>query len=50
MRQEKEIKEEQPVEKTSYEAPKMKKHDPVKIVQGSGSCGGLYYTSLYYSY
>jgi hypothetical protein len=31
-----------------YEPPSMKKHDPVKIVQGSASCGtGLYYTSLY---
>ena len=35
-----------------YEAPKMTKHDPVKIVHGSdggGGCsGGYYYTILYY--
>lgn len=34
-----------------YEAPKMTKHDPVKIVQGSdgyGGCSGYYYTTLYY--
>lgn len=31
-----------------YVAPQMEKHDPVKVVQGSGGCSGLYYTSLYY--
>lgn len=33
-----------------YAAPAMIKHDPVKIVQGSGDyCSGyLYYTTLYY--
>lgn len=39
-----------PKQGVRYESPKMKKHDPVKIVQGSGGCSGLYYTSLYYSY
>ena len=34
-------------EKVSYQKPEMKKHEPIKIVQGSG-CAGLYYTSLYY--
>ena len=34
-----------------YVAPQMEKHDPVKVVQGSGSgCTGLYYTTLYYYY
>ncbi len=37
-----------------YEVPAMKKHDPVKIVQGSwDDCyywSYLYYVSLYYSY
>ena len=32
-----------------YQKPEMTKHEPVKIVQGSG-CSGLYYTSLYYYY
>jgi hypothetical protein len=30
-----------------YVKPETKKHEPVKIVQGSGGCSGLYYTSLY---
>ena len=29
-----------------YAKPMTKKHEPVKVVQGSG-CNGLYYTSLY---
>lgn len=33
-----------------YQSPKMEKHDPVKVVQGSGGCSGYYYTSLYYTY
>lgn len=32
----------------NYVAPKMEKHDPVKVVQGSGGCSGYYYTTLYY--
>ncbi len=41
-----------PVEKkeTSYIKPKTEKHEPVKIIQGSGDCGSLYYVSLYYLY
>jgi len=38
-------------EKGSYLPPAMKKHEPIKIVQGSGDGGGgggLYYISLYY--
>jgi hypothetical protein len=31
----------------SYVKPATKKHEPVKIIQGSGGCNGLYYTSLY---
>lgn len=31
-----------------YIQPSMEKHEPVKIVQGSGSCGYLYYVTLYY--
>ncbi|HUI07526.1 MAG TPA: hypothetical protein VL486_11045 [Verrucomicrobiae bacterium] len=33
-----------------YVKPATKKHEPVKVVQGSGGggCGSLYYTSLYY--
>lgn len=36
----------------TYQSPAMKKHEPVKIVQGSSDdCyWSLYYTSLYYSY
>ena len=30
-----------------YVKPATKKHEPVKVVQGSGGCNGLYYTSLY---
>ena len=30
-----------------YAKPTTKKHEPVKVVQGSGGCSGLYYTSLY---
>jgi hypothetical protein len=30
-----------------YVKPTTKKHEPVKIVQGSGHCS-LYYTTLYY--
>jgi hypothetical protein len=33
-------------EKT-YEKPSTRKHEPVKVVQGSGGCNGLYYTALY---
>ena len=33
-----------------YVAPAMEKHDPVKVVQGSGGCAGYTYTSLYYTY
>jgi hypothetical protein len=36
------------IEKSRYVAPKMQKHEPVKVVQGSGGCSGYYYTSLYY--
>jgi hypothetical protein len=35
----------------TYVKPETKKHEPVKIVQGSGdsgSCSGLYYVALYY--
>ena len=32
-----------------YVKPTTKKHEPVKIVQGSGHCS-LYYTVLYYYY
>lgn len=35
--------------KTAYKKPEMTKHEPIKIVQGSG-CSGLYYASLYYYY
>ena len=35
-----------PQSKKGYVKPTTKKHEPVKIVQGSG-CNGLYYTSLY---
>lgn len=41
-------KKEELLEKPGYVAPEMEKHEPVKIVQGSSSCSGLYYTSLYY--
>ena len=34
-------------EKGSYLPPAMKKHEPIKIVQGSGG-GYLYYVTLYY--
>jgi len=34
-------------DKGSYLPPAMKKHEPIKIVQGSG--GGLYYVTLYYN-
>jgi len=40
-------------EKRSYLPPAMKKHEPIKVVQGSGGGGGgcyLYYVSLYYYY
>jgi len=30
-----------------YVKPTTRKHEPVKIVQGSGGCS-LYYTTLYY--
>ncbi len=41
-----------PTEKkeTNYIKPKTEKHEPVKIIQGSGSCGSLYYVSLYALY
>lgn len=39
-------------QKPKYEAPDMEKHEPLKVVQGSGGggggCSGLYYTALYY--
>ena len=35
-------------EKGSYLPPAMKKHEPIKIVQGSGGGGSLYYITLYY--
>lgn len=39
------------ISKPEYASPEMTKHEPIKIVQGSaGSCGGLYYVSLYYNY
>lgn len=51
------IRAESDVEKTScadrpdYESPKMSKHEPVKVVHGSGdSCNNLYYVSLYRYY
>jgi hypothetical protein len=35
--------------KMAYQPPAMKKHEPIKIVQGSwDDCGYLYYVSLYY--
>lgn len=33
-----------------YVAPTMEKHEPVKVVQGSGGCSGYYYTALYSTY
>jgi hypothetical protein len=51
--QEEEVMEKQvdliPTEKqeAKYIKPKTEKHEPVKIIQGSGSCGSLYYVSLY---
>ncbi len=33
-----------------YVAPEMERHEPVKVVQGSGGDCSLYYTSLYYTY
>lgn len=46
-----EIKNDQMNGKMSYTKPEMKKHDPIKVMQGSGGgCSGyLYYTSLYYT-
>ena len=45
---------EKPVDKVEeikrYVVPQISKHDPVKVVQGSGGCDGYYYTSLYYYY
>ena len=40
----------QDVKKVDYMKPTCKKHEPVKIVQGSGSSKkcSLYYASLYY--
>jgi hypothetical protein len=44
-------------QKVKYIKPSTEKHEPVKIIQGSGtdysyygygSCGYLYYVSLYY--
>jgi hypothetical protein len=37
-------------EKVRYTPPSMKKHEAIKIVQGTGHSCGLYYTSLYYYY
>ncbi|MBN1505281.1 MAG: hypothetical protein JW955_00460 [Sedimentisphaerales bacterium] len=37
----------------AYQSPAMKKHEPVKIMQGSSEADclwSLYYASLYYSY
>lgn len=31
-----------------YVKPATKKHEPVKVVQGSGDSCSLYYTTLYY--
>ncbi len=46
--------------KARYVTPAMKKHEPIKILQGSeagdyggggsGGCSGLYYVILYYWY
>ena len=33
--------------KRNYVKPATTKHEPVKVVQGSGGCNGLYYTVLY---
>ena len=40
------------VAKVQYSAPSMKKHEPIKVVQGTGyNCSGyLYYSTLYYNY
>lgn len=35
-------------EQAKYVKPTTEKHEPVKIIQGSDDCTGLYYTSLYY--
>jgi hypothetical protein len=37
-------------QKVKYVKPNTEKHEPVKIIQGSGSddCNYLYYVSLYY--
>ncbi len=36
------------IEKLKYTKPDTKKHEPVKVIQGSGGCGYLYYVGLYY--
>jgi len=33
-----------------YTAPEMERHEPVKLVQGTGGDCSLYYTTLYYGY
>lgn len=33
--------------KKGYVKPTTKKHEPVKVIQGSGGCNGLYYAALY---
>jgi len=38
-------------QKTKYIKPNTEKHEPVKIIQGSGDdCSYLYYVTLYYYY
>jgi hypothetical protein len=38
------------VKQEKYAPPEMERHEPVKLVQGSGGSCSLYYTSLYYTY
>ena len=38
------------IEQARYVKPKTEKHEPVKIIQGSGDCNSLYYVALYALY
>lgn len=36
--------------KPQYEVPQMEKHEPLKVVHGTGGgCSSLYYVALYYT-
>ena len=38
------------LQKAKYAKPKTEKHEPIKIIQGSGECSSLYYVALYVLY